>query len=71
MDMKKKLHFHDVAIVPQPTELSSRSQVNLEVSYITKHSKREIRGCPVIVANMDTVGTFKMAKRNTLHSISC
>ena len=59
--MKKTYHFDDVAILPKPTEIGSRADVNLNVSYITKHSKKKIGGVPVIVANMDTVGTKMMA----------
>lgn len=60
--MNKKFHFHEVQIVPQPTEISSRSQVNLKVRYVTKHSKRSIYGIPVFVSNFDTTGTLKMAQ---------
>lgn len=61
----KKLHFSDVYITPKATELSSRSEVNLDVSYITKHSKQRITGLPVLVANMDKIGVWPMA--NALH----
>lgn len=57
-----KLDFDDVLIVPRPTELISRSEVNLIVSYICKHSGKQIRGIPVIVANLDTTGTIPMAQ---------
>ncbi len=57
-----KLDFDDVLIMPRPSELKSRSEVNLEVSYITKHSKKRFTGVPVCVSNMDIVGTIKMAK---------
>lgn len=57
-----KLNFSDVLISPKPTEISSRSEVNLEVSYITKHSNRKISGVPVIAANMDSCGTISMAR---------
>lgn len=56
-----KLDFDDVYITPRPTELKSRSEVNLDVSYITKHSKKEIRSLPVFVANMDKIGVPEMA----------
>ena len=59
--MNKKYHFHEVQILPQPTEITSRSEVNLEVKYITKHSKRLISGVPVCVANLDVTGTINMA----------
>lgn len=56
-----KLGFNKVAIKPKPSELKSRSEVNLNVSYLCKNSKRVITGFPVIVANMDCVATIKMA----------
>lgn len=59
--LSKKYHFDEIQIVPQPTEIASRKDVNVEISYITKHSKRKISGCPVIVANLDTTGTVAMA----------
>jgi GMP reductase len=57
-----KLDFDDVLIKPQSSEISSRSEVNLIVSYICRHAGRQIRGCPVIVSNLDTTGTISMAK---------
>lgn len=57
-----KLDFDDVLILPKATELSSRSEVNLEVSYICLYSRREISGVPVIAANLDTVGSTRMAR---------
>lgn len=59
---EKKYHFNDVMIVPKPTQLTSRSQVKLDVSYVTKHSRKVISGFPVIVANMDTTGQVGVAK---------
>lgn len=63
-----KLSFKDVLIKPRPTSLRSRSQVNLEVSYVTKHSNRVISGFPVIVSNMDTTGQISVAKALYPHS---
>lgn len=57
-----KLDFGDVLISPKPSELKSRSEVNLEVSYICKHSKSRFSGVPVCVANMDTIGQIGVAK---------
>lgn len=59
---EKKYHFDDVMIVPRPTQLTSRSQVKLDVSYVTKHSRRVISGFPMVVANMDTTGQIEVAK---------
>ena len=58
-----KLDFNDVLIKPKPTELKSRSEANLEVSYLCKHANRVITGFPVIVANMSCVGTIPMAMK--------
>lgn len=64
-----KLSFEDVLIAPRPSELSSRSEVNLEVSYICKHSRSRFSGVPVCVANMDTIGQIGVAKSLYKHKI--
>ena len=46
---------------PKRSTLVSRSQVDLRRRFTFKHSKRSWEGVPLIVANMDTVGTFDMA----------
>lgn len=63
MNIQRKLHFDDVMIVPQPSELASRSEVNLYVSYLTKHSRQLFDGLPIILANMDTVGQMPVAMK--------
>lgn len=62
IEENKKYNFDDVLIKPRPSELKSRSEVNLNVSYICKHSQALISGFPVIVANMSCVGTIPMAQ---------
>lgn len=62
IEKEVKLDFNDVLIKPRPSELKSRAEVNLEVSYLCKHANRVIVGFPVIVANMSCVGTIHMAK---------
>jgi len=62
-----KLDFKDVLIRPKRSTLSSRSQVSLERTFKFKHSQREWKGVPLIVANMDTVGTFEMAMTMASH----
>ena len=57
-----KLGFKDVLIRPKRSTLRSRSQVNLERNFTFLHSQRAWTGTPVIAANMDTVGTFELAK---------
>ncbi len=56
-----KLDFKDVLIVPQKSSLKSRSEVDLNIQYTFKHSKKTWYGTPIFAANMDTVGTFEMA----------
>lgn len=72
----KELDFKDVLILPQPSSLSSRSQVKLERTinfiniidddnsddegYVDKKIDKKWTGIPIIAANMDTTGTFKV-----------
>ena len=56
-----KLDFDDVLIRPKRSTLSSRSEVSLIRDFHFKHSARKISAVPIIVANMDTTGTFSMA----------
>ncbi|AAO26920.1 GMP reductase [Buchnera aphidicola str. Bp (Baizongia pistaciae)] len=56
-----KLGFKDVLIRPKRSILKSRSQVDLTRLFIFKHAQNKWSGIPLIAANMDTVGTFKMA----------
>ena len=64
-----KLDFKDVLIRPKRSTLKSRSEVSVEKTMTMKHSGREMRCVPIIVANMDTVGTFEMA--TTLAQYGC
>ena len=57
-----KLDFSDVLIQPKRSTLSSRSEVEVERTFLMPHSGREWRGFPLIAANMDTTGTFEMAR---------
>ncbi|MBW7983033.1 GMP reductase [Enterobacillus tribolii] len=57
-----KLGFKDVLIRPKRSTLKSRSEVELEREYTFKHSGHQWSGVPIIAANMDTVGTFRMAE---------
>ncbi|MEX0597775.1 MAG: IMP dehydrogenase, partial [Candidatus Paceibacterota bacterium] len=57
-----KLDFDDVLIRPKRSILKSRSEVSLLRSFNFKYSPRELTCIPIVVANMDTVGTFQMAK---------
>lgn len=57
-----KLGFKDVMIRPKRSTLKSRSEVSLERDFNFLHSTIIWKGIPVMAANMDTVGTFEMAK---------
>ena len=64
-----KLGFKDVMIRPKRSTLSSRSQVTLDRNFTFLHSKHQWNGVPIMAANMDTVGTFEMAKELAKHKI--
>lgn len=57
-----KLDFDDVLIKPKRSTLESRANVNVVRDFVSFHSKQKISGFPLIVANMDTVGTIPMLK---------
>ena len=57
-----QLDFDDILIRPQRSSIESRIDVDINRTFVTKWSKRTITGFPFIVANMDTVGVFKMAE---------
>ncbi|WP_343182655.1 GMP reductase [Buchnera aphidicola] len=57
-----KLGFKDVLIRPKRSMLKSRSEVNLCRSFFFKHSNIFWKGIPIIASNMDTIGTFNVAK---------
>ena len=56
------LDFANVLIRPKRTTIRSRSEVNLVRSFSFPHSSHVWKGVPIIVANMDTTGTFEMMK---------
>ena len=60
-----KLGFKDVMIRPKRSTLKSRSNVSLEREFKFLHSTTIWAGVPIMAANMDTVGTFEMAKALT------
>lgn len=57
-----KLDFSDVLIRPKRSTLRSRKGVSVEREYVFLHSQQKYSGVPIIAANMDTVGTFEMAR---------
>lgn len=60
--MDVKLGFKDVMIRPKRSTLKSRSEVSLLRRFKFLHTSREWEGVPIISANMDTTGTFEMAR---------
>lgn len=56
-----KLDFSDVLIRPKRTTLTSRSQVELTRTFKMRHSHNQWSCVPIVAANMDGVGTFRMA----------
>ena len=68
IEEETKLDFKDVLLRPKRSMLASRRDVSLDRTFKFKHSGREWTGTPVIVANMDTVGTFEMAKTMAEHN---
>lgn len=62
IEYEVKLGFKDVMIRPKRSTLKSRAQVDLNRTYVFRHTQKTWTGIPVIAANMDTVGTFAMAE---------
>lgn len=72
IDLDIKLDFSDVLLLPKRSELSSRSEVDIEREMKFKHSPYIWKGVPIIVSNMDTTGTIEMAKQlQNLKIITC
>lgn len=57
-----KLDYKDVLFRPKRSTLSSRKEIDLTREFIFRNSKQKWKGVPIIAANMDTIGTFDMAK---------
>jgi len=62
IDHDIKLDFKDVLIRPKRSALPSRAEVDIVRKFTFKHTDNRYSGVPVIAANMDTVGTFEMAR---------
>lgn len=65
-----KLDFKDVLIRPKRSTLTSRSEVDITRDFKFLHSPVIYHGIPIIAANMDTTGTFEMAKALGGHLLS-
>ncbi len=62
IDREIKLDFKDVLIRPKRSALPSRAQVDITREFDFKHTQNHYCGVPIIAANMDTTGTFEMAR---------
>jgi GMP reductase len=62
IDHEIKLDFRDVLIRPKRSALPSRAEVDITRKFTFKHSGDRYHGIPIIASNMDTVGTFEMAR---------
>jgi len=56
-----QLDFDDVLIMPKRSTLKSRKEVELDRTFKFVNSNQEWTGVPIMVANMDTTGTFETA----------
>lgn len=58
------LDFDDVMIEPKISQISSRSEVDLEYVYVRPYDRNKIswKGIPIIAANMDKIGTLKVSR---------
>ena len=72
IDQDLKLDYKDVLIRPKRSTLSSRKEVSLERDFTFRNYVPDFpdniedyhyRGVPIMAANMDGVGTFKMADK--------
>ena len=63
-----KLDFNDV-LIHLRSNMSSRSEVNIERTFNFPNSKQTWTGVPTIAANMDTVGTYTIYKELSKHHI--
>jgi GMP reductase len=62
IEYDRKLDFKDVLIRPKRSTMNSRAEVDVNRTFRFVHTGSEWTGFPLIAANMDTVGTFSMAR---------
>lgn len=62
IEFEIKLGYEDVLFRPKRSTLASRSDVTLEREIRFRNSGLKYRGVPVMASNMDTTGTFDMAR---------
>ncbi len=64
-----RLDFDDVLIRPKRSRLLSRKSVTLHRTFKFPHSPKIWGGVPIVASNMDTIGTFEVAKILDNHSM--
>ena len=64
-----KLDYKDVLIRPKRSTLKSRKDVDLRRVYTFRNSQQKWAGVPIMAANMDGVGTFKVANKLASHEM--
>lgn len=64
-----KLDYDDVLIRPKRSTLVSRKDVELERTYKFLHSNKTWTGIPIMSANMESSGTFSVAKVLSKHKM--
>lgn len=69
IDNDMKLDFKDVLLRPKRSTLKSRNEVVLTREFVFRNSNSEYNGIPIMASNMDTVGTFEMAKVFNKHKL--
>jgi GMP reductase len=57
-----KLDFSDVLIRPKRSTLTTRSDVDISREYTFRHTGTKYAGIPIVASNMDTTGTFDIAR---------
>lgn len=62
IETEVKLDFKDVLIRPKRSTLSTRSNVDISREFRFRHAGVQYHGVPIVAANMDTIGTFEMAR---------
>ncbi|XP_046416262.1 GMP reductase 2-like [Neodiprion fabricii] len=64
-----KLDYKDVLIRPRRSTIRSRADIDLFAEMKFRNSKRIYEGIPIMAANMESTGTFEMAKALSKHGL--
>jgi GMP reductase len=71
IEYETKLDFKDVLLRPKRSTLGSRANVDLVREHRFRHAALRRGSVPIVAANMDTVGTFEMARSLARHKLHC